>query len=182
MSLFQLYLTRQQTRSSHVYFDNGAPIGWPQGRPGGAPSSPAPITANTTRPTRKPIQHGTARQWATRHAAGQHDTDRHGPPLIFGEIYSARTFRWLHPNPLVTTHHSKYCPGPLCHVYFDNGAPVGWPQGRHRGALSSQGGVDTNGGKESASSAPRPGSPRKYLRYIWLCATEGWPKGALGRA
>ena len=35
---------------------------------------------NTTRSTRKPIQHGTTRQVATRHASGQLDTDRHGPP------------------------------------------------------------------------------------------------------
>ena len=37
-------------------------------------------TDNTTCSTRKRIQHDTTRQVATRHASGQLDTDRHGPP------------------------------------------------------------------------------------------------------
>ena len=41
-------------------------------------------TDNTTRATRMPIRHGTTRQVTTRHALGQHDTDRHGPPLVGG--------------------------------------------------------------------------------------------------
>ena len=42
---------------------------------------------NTTGRPRKPIKHGTTLQAATRHAAGQHDTDRHSPPLIDVHIY-----------------------------------------------------------------------------------------------
>ena len=40
-------------------------------------------TDNTTRSTRKPVQHDTTRKVATQHAGGQHDRDRHGPPLIY---------------------------------------------------------------------------------------------------
>ena len=40
-------------------------------------------TENKKRSTRKPTQHGTTSQVATRHATGQHDTDRHGPPLVY---------------------------------------------------------------------------------------------------
>ena len=50
--------------------------------------------ANTTRSTRKPVQQGTTRQVATRHAAFQHDTDRHGPPHTY--IYIKNKYIYIY--------------------------------------------------------------------------------------
>ena len=44
---------------------------------------------------------------------------------ISDQIYSARRFRLLHPNPFVATHHPKDSSTPFCHVYYESDALFG---------------------------------------------------------
>ena len=114
----------------------------PQGRPGHEPGTPG---------------HHRGRPWDPPGTSG--DPTDYNNGYISTNTYSAISSRLLHRNPFVATHLPNASSGLFYSVHVENGALFGRPQGRAGGAPRFHEGVNVHGRKESAHSAPGPGSP-----------------------
>ena len=88
--------------------------------------------------------------------------------VIARPIHSARSSQSLHPHPFVAMHLPNDSLALFHGVCIEKRNSSWSAAGPRRGRPKVSGGVDAHGRKESAHSAPGPGSPLYIVHYIYL--------------